>query len=241
MSASPSEDETRASSVRRRRRRGWALVAVLLVGGFVAPTVARVQSPRLAAGLAVCEGYVLRSDQLNRVPSLLNGWSHGRDAWGSHVWIYERSVPPNGIEARSLGPDRKDDQGGGDDLVLTDRDVTLASAIHNAPWVSGLLAAALAWCLRARLARAPRHPSRPREAARALGLGAPPALLVLLALRAVTWGDRNFGGDPLDALLDERAWPALIVPPPVAFLLAYAAVAFGAAYAWRLTRPAASA
>ncbi len=237
MSASPSDDWTRASSARRRW--GWALVALLLVGGGVAPTVARVQSPRLAAGLAVCEGYVLRWGGMRSQP--LSAWSHGRDAWGSEVWIYEVPGAPSRIEARSFGPDRKDDQGGGDDLVLTARDITLASAIYNAPWVSGLLAAALAWCLRSRLARAPRHPSRPLEAARALTLALPPALLVLAALRALTWGDRNFGGDPLDALLDERAWPALIVPPPVAFLLAYAAVAFGAAYAWRLTRPAASA
>lgn len=229
---SASDDEARARAARCRW--GWALVALLVVGGFVTPVVARATSPRLAAGLAVCEGYVLRWG--HRSPKPLSAWSHGRDAWGSEVWIYEVAGSPSRLEARSFGPDRVDDQGRGDDLVLTADDVALASAAHDAPWVGGLLAAALAWCLLTRLARAPRHPSRLREVARSLGLGLPPALLVLAAGRVATFGDRNFG-DPLDALLDARAVPALVVPPGVAFLLAYAAVAFAAACAWRLTRP----
>lgn len=231
MSASDDQAGTSAA----RRRWGWALVALLVVGGFVTPVLARATSPRLAAGLAVCDGYVLRADGL-RAPYLINGWSHGLDAWGSRVWIHEVAGPPSRLEALSFGPDRVDDQGRGDDLVLTADDVALASALHDAPWVGGLLAAALAWCLLTRLARAPRHPSRLREVARSLGLGLPPALLVLAAGRAATFGDRNFG-DPLATLLDERALPALIVTPGVAFLLAYAGVAFTTAYAWRVTRP----
>lgn len=213
---------------RRRRWWAWAACAALLVAGWLTPTLARAASPRLAAALAVCDGYLLSMSEAGLI-----AWSEGVDAWGARVWIWGRTPR---LQARSYGPDGVDDSGGGDDLVLTKDDVALASALAAAPFASVLLAVALAGCVGSRFNGAPRSRSTPRELARAAGLATPPALLVLLAFRIVTFGDRNFG-DPLAELLDERAWPSLVVPPGAAFLMAYGALAFGLAYAWRLSRP----
>ncbi len=237
-----------ADAARRRRPRVWTLVVAVILGGLVTPLLARALSPRLAAGLTVCDGFTLTTWS-PQAPGQLAGWTRGHDAWSNPVRIEE--VDPaaaprprrggrllsDALVVRSFGPDGLDDQGAGDDLVLTDVELTLAAALHTAPLLGVLLAAALAWCLSGPFTHRPRAPSALPEVRRALGLAGLPALLVLGAGRIAASGPDRIFGDPLARLLESRAMPALLVSPGWAFVLAYAAIAFALAFAWRATRP----
>ncbi len=232
-----------ATGTPRRRAPTWALCGALVLGGAVTPALTAALSPRLAAALAVCDGFTLTTAS----PSFLGqltGWTRGPDAWGHQVRIEEPSATPPGAPAlrvRSFGPDGRDDQGGGDDLVLTEHELALAAALNVAPLLGVLFAAALAWCLAGPFTRTTRAASAAREVARAAGLAGLPALLVLGAARLATLGPDPIFGDPLARLLDARAVPTLLVSPGWAFVFAYAATAYALAYAWRVTRPRADA
>src|SRR5690606_17520235 len=84
---SAGDDERRAS--RTRARRTWALCGALVAGGVLVPAAGASVSPRVTAGLAVCQGFALTTTSPNLVGAL-GGWSRGTDAWGNPVRIEER-------------------------------------------------------------------------------------------------------------------------------------------------------
>jgi hypothetical protein len=202
-------------------RGAYTVAALLALGALTLRPVVRALDPVLAAALAPPRA--VNSGQAS--------FRFADDPWGT-PW---RLTTTGALH--SVGPDRRDDDGGGDDVLLGSAWSHPAYRLLPAP-VADHPAAALAiaalliplWVGVTRPAvRAPRL-SVAREARRAAGIAALPA-----ALGLAPW---FFGRPPA---LDESAPGFVLVPPRVALALTWAALVFLPALAWRLSRPRADA
>jgi hypothetical protein len=206
-----------------------ALAAVAIFLGVTARAVAMIVSPRFALLVSCPAPDLAPARAIDPAPiGIERDVVHDEllDAWG-RPWRFERDPRIDRITLYSVGPDGRDDRGGGDDVRIT-RSVML-EVVAIAPWLGAGVALLLLWAsFVIGAVRAPRARAVWLEGWRALVIASPATVIVGACLLSVL-------APALDRGLHS---PWLLVRPSTAAVGAVALLLWLGALAARLRRPA---
>ncbi|MCO5171570.1 MAG: hypothetical protein M9894_35150 [Planctomycetes bacterium] len=212
-----------------RARAATVIAALLGVGALALHPLAARWDPRLGVAVQALEP---GSGGYTPVPGGgFKGEVEALDPWGRRLRCV---IDPAGARTYySVGPDGRDEDGGGDDVVPSERDLALARRLDGGALGLFSLAILLLWGAHGPFTRAPRSRSAGVEVGRALALASLPALVAPGVLAGLVLGRRDVT-DAVDLL--GRVLPTL-VHPAVSALGGSVLLCTSLALAWRLSRP----
>lgn len=222
----------RLKGVARRRKVVWSLAVLCVVVGPLTPSFVRLVSDRFAIALAAGGGHTASLNGASWV-----GRSYAIDPWGRPL-IFQGAPTAEG-RLYSVGPNGRDEQGGGDDVVPAKTDVMIGVLLDGTPLASVCLACLLVWCLHGPFVHRPRSPNKRKELLRGAVAASGPLVYLLIAGASTLGGPGSVARLVVEPhLADYAAAVPGVFAPKTAFLLTYVAVGLGLGYAWRLRRPA---